>query len=295
MEVFKQWILSKQEEAALTFEYGQTGLGAKVYGFFKTEDGTLGRIDEFIDARTLEPEDVEDAETRRDIARGMARFHTLEGSYLVGKEGPEVKGFYEALRQGLNRHQGSEHLKEIGRRAGVDIDHLIDYDFATAVNKVVRHLESINAKKGRCIHDVQYGNILVRKRPKPDESKTVLIDFEFATQNYRGFDIGEHFMQKMFKWYDEGSKVVDCREYSEEERRDFCEEYARVWNERTGDLDTGEDVLAEAEFGVLLAVVFDVHNMLCAMGEGSGGDLLSLVGLKGLFGEFVRQFGKLGL
>ena len=30
-----------------------------MFGLFRTQDGTLGRVDEFLDARTLEPEDVE--------------------------------------------------------------------------------------------------------------------------------------------------------------------------------------------------------------------------------------------
>ena len=62
MEVFKHLVPSKQRwEALFCYEYGRSGLGAKVYGFFKTQDGTLGRVDEFLDARNMEPEDVENA------------------------------------------------------------------------------------------------------------------------------------------------------------------------------------------------------------------------------------------
>ena len=290
IEVFEHLVPTKEEEALMTFEYGLSpgGHGAKVYGFFQAEDGTFGRIDEFIDARTLEPEDVEDAGIRGDIARGMARFHTMEVS--LGKKEAEGQGFHEALTHGLRSHRGVDKLKEIGRRGGVNIDNLIDYDFASRVENVVQKLESLNAKKGWCIHDVQYRNVLVRNDPKPTESQTVLVDFEFAMRNYRGFDIGGHFMQKMFKWYDEESKVVGCREYGEEERRHFCEEYAREWDERTGDEDTGEQVFMEAQHGYLLAVALDVHNMLCAMGEESDEDPLSLVGLNKLFSEFMEHY-----
>src|SRR5262245_33960420 len=48
IEIFKHLAPSKQNEAILCYEYGQSGQGAKVYGFFKTQDGTLGRIDEFL-------------------------------------------------------------------------------------------------------------------------------------------------------------------------------------------------------------------------------------------------------
>ncbi|KAK0653086.1 choline/ethanolamine kinase [Cercophora newfieldiana] len=291
MEVFKHLVPTKQEEALISLEFGRSGLGAKVYGFFKTEDGTLGRIDEFIDGRGLKPEDVEDSGIQADIARGLARFHTLDFD-LDGKE-VTGRGFSEALVQGLRRYQGMKKLEEFGRHAGVDIDRLIDYDFATAVEEVVEKLESLNAKKAWCIHDVQYGNIIVRNHPQPGKSKTVLVDFEFAMRNFRAFDIGGHFMQKIFDWYGQDSKIVNCREYLEEERRYFCDEYAREWNIRTGDSDTGDEVFVEAEYGVLLAVAFDVHNMLCAMEEEGGDDPLSLLGLNELYGAFVKQFNKL--
>src|SRR5271163_3368691 len=36
MEIFKHLAPSKQEEALVCYEYGRSGLGAKMYGFFKT-------------------------------------------------------------------------------------------------------------------------------------------------------------------------------------------------------------------------------------------------------------------
>ena len=34
-------------------------------------------------------------------------------------------------------------------------------------------------------------------------------------------------MQKMFKWFDEESRIAGCRKYTEEEKRHFYDEYAR--------------------------------------------------------------------
>jgi choline kinase len=138
-------------------------------------------------------------------------------------------------------------------------------------------------------------NVLVKNDPKEGESKIVLIDFEFVMWNYRAFDIGGHFMQKMFKWFDEENKRADCRKYTEEERRHFCEEYARQWNKLTGDSDTGDQVFVESEYGYMLAITFDVHNMLCFMGEGDDKDSLNLLRLNKLFDEFMDQYARLGL
>jgi len=289
IESFKHLVPSKQEEALFCYEYGRSGLGAKVYGFFQTQDGTLGRVDEFLDARNLEPEDVENAVIRADVARGLAMFHAMETS--LSKKA--VEPFYEAVMNGLKKYHKMDKLKALGKEGGVSVDNLIDYDFAARLKKVVDKLESMGGKTGWCIHDVQFMNVLVKNDPKEGENKIVLIDFEFVMRNYRAFDIGGHFMQKIFKWFDEESKIADCKEYTEEERRHFCEEYARQWNKLTGDSDTGDQVFVESEYGYMLAITFDLHNMLCFMEEEDDKDPLNLLGLNKLFDQFANQYARL--
>jgi hypothetical protein len=41
LEVFKSLAPSKHEEAQLCYDYGRSGLGAQVYGFFETQDGQV--------------------------------------------------------------------------------------------------------------------------------------------------------------------------------------------------------------------------------------------------------------
>ncbi|KAL3467274.1 kinase-like domain-containing protein [Aspergillus heterothallicus] len=276
LEIFKHLASTKHEEALLCHEYGRTGLGARVYGFFKTQDGTLGRIDEYLDARNMEPEDVEDSAIRADVAKGLAMFHVLKMSL----EKKTVESYYEAVMNGLKNYHKMDKLKALGKEGGVAIDKI---------------LESIGGKTGWCIHDIQFMNVGVKNDPKEGESKVTLIDFEFVMQNYRAFDIGGHFMQKMFKWFDEESRIASCRKYTEEEKRHFCDEYARQWNKLTGDSDTGDQVFLESEYRYLLAVTFDIHNMLCFMSEQDDKDPLNLLGLNKLFDEFVDQCAKLNL
>lgn len=289
--LFQHLVPTKQEEALLCHEYGQSGSGPKMYGFFSTQDGTLGRIDEFIDGRNMEPQDVEDAAIRADVAKGMAEFHVMKMSL---RENP-VESYYEAVINGLEGFHKMEKLKALGRAGGVSVDGLIDYHFGPRLRKVVDELISLGGKTCWCIHDVQYMNVLVKSHPEPGESKVVLIDFEIVMQNYRAFDIGGHFMQKMFKWFDEENKIADCRKYTEEEKRHFCEEYAGKWNQLTGDSDTGDQVFQESEYGYMLAITFDIHNMLCFISEEDDKDPLNLLGLNKLFEEFVDQYARLEL
>lgn len=291
IEALKHLVPSKEEETLLCQDFSRTGLGANVYGFFQTADRTLGRIDEFLDARNLEPEDVEDAAVRADVARAMARFHALETSLPMRGVGE----YYDAVVPGLRKYHRSEKLKAPGREAGVAIDDLVDYDFASRVKVVTDAMEAIGAKAGWCIHDVQFMNTMVKHHPQPGESKVALIDFEMVMRNYRGFDIGGHFMQKLFRWFDTDSKIASCRPYNENEKGDFCQRYAEEWSRVMGEQETAEQVLAEAEHGYLLAVTFDVHNMLWFMDETDSHDPLDLAGLNKLFEEFVAQYRKLGL
>ena len=174
----------------------------------------------------------------------------------------------------------------------MDIDSLVDYDFGAGLRRAVERLQNANAKTGWCIHDVQYMNVMITNALPP---KPILIDFEFVMRNYRAFDIGGHFMQKLFKWFDKESMIADCRPFTQEEKKHFCDAYAERWNELTGDNDTGEEVLFEAELGYLLAVCFDVHNMLCFMEQMEDKDPLSLRGLNRLFEEFVQQVERLDI
>ncbi|OJJ77964.1 hypothetical protein ASPBRDRAFT_252903 [Aspergillus brasiliensis CBS 101740] len=292
IEVFEHLVPNKYEEAQLSYEYGQSGHGAKVLGFFQTQDGVFGRVDEFLDARTLVPEDVEDADIRANVARALATFHTMNTSLL--KRNP-VQTYYDTVTRELAKYHKMDKLKRLAHEGGVCLDHLVDYDFVSRLRQVTNKLDLISAKEGWCIHDFQFMNVLVRNNPTPGESGVVLIDFEFVFRNYRAFDIGAHFLQKMFQWFNEESQIADCRPYSEEEKRHFCEEYAKQWNLRTGDSDTGEQVFAEAELGFMLAITFEIHNMLCFMDQDDDKDPLNLLSLDKLYKEFTTQYAKLGL
>ncbi|KAJ5140871.1 choline/ethanolamine kinase [Penicillium atrosanguineum] len=291
IEVFEHLVPNKHEEAQLCYDYGLSGLGAKLYGFFQTQDGAFGRIDEYLDARNLEPEDVEDENIRADVAKAHAVFHAM----VSQRKKKPIQLYYDAVTGGLAKYHKMDKLKRLANEGGVSLDDLVDYDFVSRIQRVTDRLESIGAKNGWCIHDVQFMNVMVKNNPKQGESKVVLIDFEFVFQNYRAFDIGGHFMQKMFKWFDKDSQIANCRPYTDEEKRHFCEEYARQWNEATGESDTGEQVFMESELGFLLAITFDIHNMLCFMDQGDDNDPLSLLGLNKLFKEFASQYEKLGL
>lgn len=287
VEAFKHLVPTKSAEAEFSRRFGQTGYGPRVIGFFQTVDGTRGRIDQLVAGRRLKSEDVEVEDTRADIAKAHAVLHAL---HETGLPGNSVDAYYEAVIGGLKKYRGMDKLKRLAREGGVVIDELVNYDFASRLAQVVARMRSIRAKEGWCVHDVQFGNVIVRDRPEETGSTIALIDFEFVFRNYRAFDIGGHWFQKMFTWDDEVNKIVNCRPFTDEEKRHFCQVYAEKWNEVTGDCDTAEQVFAEASLGYALALSFDIHFMLMAMDEDDNRDPLDALGLKKLFDEFVKQY-----
>lgn len=228
------------------------------------------------------------------MARGYAAFHAMKTQ--LGENPIQV--YYDVITRQLAKFHKADKLRGLAHGAGVCMDSIIDYDFASKIRCITDRLESMGGKTGWCIHDVAFMNAMVRNNPRKGESKLVLIDFEFVFRNYRAFDIGGHFMQKVFKWVDEDSKLANCRSYTEEEKIHFCDEYAEQWNRETGDSDTGEQILRESELGYLLAITFEMHNMLCYVEQGAHVELLKhldLCAFDNLLQEFDKRYRGLGL
>lgn len=286
IDAFNHLVPSKEQEAELCHQFGLSKFGPKMFGFFRTEDGTKGRIDEYLDARNMEPEDVEDDGIRADIATAMAHFHTMD-TFLIERP---VTAYYDALIPGLQALHKSEKLKMLGRDAGIRVDRLIDYDFAGRVKNITDALEALESQTGWCIHDVQFMNTMIKNHPSSDDSKISLIDFEMVMRNHRGFDVGGHYLHKLFKWFNEENRIANCRKYTLEEKKHFCQTYADEWNRRMKSAFTGEQIFLEGEYGYLLAITFEIHNVCFFMDKTSSADPLDLKALLKLLEEFEEQY-----
>ncbi|CEJ89864.1 hypothetical protein VHEMI05685 [[Torrubiella] hemipterigena] len=290
LAVFEKHVPSKLDEARLCESAAELHrLCARPYGLLtsKTNSRTV-RVDEVLDARCLLPVDVEHAHIRADIAASFAALHTIE---VAGWKNSDETFCGIMARYGFNNDSSWRRLEAASIEAGVHMTNLIKCDFPTKIRQLEAKLDSMGAKRTHCIHDVQFMNVLVKNHPQPGDNHIYLIDYEFAARNYRGFDIGGHFMQKNFQWYAE-TQIADCRSYTRDEKQHFCAEYAKRWNEIMGDNDTAEQVLAEAELGYLLAISFDLHNMaLCIDIEGSK-EVSNLLAFNKLYEMFMEEWNK---
>uniref|UniRef100_A0AAY4AZN8 ethanolamine kinase n=1 Tax=Denticeps clupeoides TaxID=299321 RepID=A0AAY4AZN8_9TELE len=141
-------------------------LGPKLYGIFPQ-----GRLEEFVPSRKLDLEELQIPGISAEIAEKMAIFH--------------------GMRMPFNKEPKCALLWAASRVLGV-ISPLLNGKnlLASTCSPVVF-----------CHNDCQEGNILLLSGSETTEKqRLMLIDFEYSSYNYRGFDIGNHFCEWMYDY-----------------------------------------------------------------------------------------------
>ncbi|XP_023841481.1 choline/ethanolamine kinase isoform X2 [Salvelinus sp. IW2-2015] len=127
-------------------------------------------------------------ELSAEIASKMARFHRMvmpfnkEPKWLFGTIG-------RYMDQVMNLKFAREaHVKKYNK--------LIKYDLPAELESLRVLLSATPSPVVFCHNDVQEGNILMLEdRDRISTGKLMLIDFEYSSYNYRGFDFGNHFCE----------------------------------------------------------------------------------------------------
>ncbi|XP_036373729.1 choline/ethanolamine kinase [Megalops cyprinoides] len=167
-------------------------LGPRLYGIFPE-----GRLEQYVPSTRLRTEQLRIPELSAEIAVKMARFHGMAMPF-----NKEPKWLFGTI----DRYMGQILKLKFVREAHVK-----------KFNKLMKHnlqeeLESLRALLAAtpspvvfCHNDVQEGNILMLEDQDPSsKEKLMLIDFEYSSYNYRGFDFGNHFCEWVYDYtYDQ--------------------------------------------------------------------------------------------
>ncbi|XP_041795231.1 choline kinase alpha isoform X2 [Chelmon rostratus] len=163
-------------------------LGPKLYGIFPQ-----GRLEQYVPSRKLDTCELSDPVISAEVAEKMARFHGMrmpfnkEPKWLFGTMD---KYLSQVMRLNFTRES---HLRRFNR--------LLSYNLPQEMDMLKSLLESTHSPVVFCHNDCQEGNILLLKgRQSSDKPKLMLIDFEYSSYNYRGFDIGNHFCEWMYDY-----------------------------------------------------------------------------------------------
>ena len=117
------------------------------------------------------------------IATKMAKFHSMEMPFT--KEPYWLFGTME------------RYLKQIQDLppTGLPQMNLLEiYSLKDDMGNLRKLLDTTPSPVVFCHNDIQEGNILLLSEPKSTDS-LMLVDFEYSSYNYRGFDIGNHFCE----------------------------------------------------------------------------------------------------
>ncbi|XP_074533038.1 choline kinase alpha isoform X3 [Halichoeres trimaculatus] len=206
-------------------------LGPKLYGIFPQ-----GRLEQYVPSRKLETCELSDPSISAEVAEKMAKFHGMrmpfnkEPKWLFGTMD---KYLSQVMKLNFTRES---HLRRFNR--------LLSYNLPQEMDMLKCLLESTHSPVVFCHNDCQEGNVLLlRGRQSSDKQKLMLIDFEYSSYNYRGFDIGNHFCEWMYDYNSDEFPFfkVDSQAYpSKTQQLHFIESYLR-------ESDQGFDNLSEED------------------------------------------------
>ncbi|XP_035182997.1 choline kinase alpha isoform X2 [Oxyura jamaicensis] len=163
-------------------------LGPKLYGIFPQ-----GRLEEFIPSRKLSTEELSLPDISAEIAEKMARFHGMKMPF-----NKEPKWLFGTMEKYLNQVLRIKFTRESKTRK---LNKLLSYNLPQEMKNLRAMLEATSSPVVFCHNDCQEGNILLLEgRENSERQKLMLIDFEYSSYNYRGFDIGNHFCEWMYDY-----------------------------------------------------------------------------------------------
>ncbi|XP_028671054.1 choline/ethanolamine kinase [Erpetoichthys calabaricus] len=166
----------------------ERALGPRLYGVFPQ-----GRLEQYIPSRRLMTHELSIPETSAEIAVKMSRFHGM-----VMPFNKEPKWLFRTIERYMKqiltlKFTREAHIKKFNK--------LMKYNLQDEMKILRAMLEATPSPVVFCHNDVQEGNILLLANQDVSSSeKLMLIDFEYSSYNYRGFDIGNHFCEWVYDY-----------------------------------------------------------------------------------------------
>ncbi|VFQ80158.1 unnamed protein product [Cuscuta campestris] len=197
-------LLFSREDEIRAFEYvSKQGFGPRLLGQFP-----WGRVEEFIDVRTLSASDLRDPDISSLIAVKLREFHN------IGMPSPKSVVLWDRLRDWLGKAKG---LCSPEDRKEFKLDDC-EKEIAILEEELSRNSPMI----GFCHNDLQYGNMMFDERTR----SITIIDYEYSSYNPIAYDFANHFCEMAADYHTETPHVLDYSKYpGPEERHRFIHSY----------------------------------------------------------------------
>ncbi|XP_012270686.1 choline/ethanolamine kinase isoform X2 [Orussus abietinus] len=164
-------------------------LGPKLHGIFPG-----GRIEEYIPARPLLTKELADPVLSSMIAEKMAQIHSMQ--VPISKE---PTWLWNTMAKWLDTTTNIlENVENLDPRQAENANVLKSIDLVHEISWFKSFVKQQKHPVVFCHNDMQEGNILLRQNTR--KSELVLIDFEYCSYNYRGFDVANHFVEWQYDY-----------------------------------------------------------------------------------------------
>ncbi|CAL0320078.1 unnamed protein product [Lupinus luteus] len=172
-----EYIIDRHRELQAVKYLSAAGFGAKWLGIFGN-----GMVQSFINAHTLIPSDIRDPKLAAKVAKELRRFHHVD---IPGSKEPQLwndiwKFFEKASVLEFEESKMHKTYETISFREVHD--EIVELKGLT---------DRLNSPVIFSHNDLLSANIMIND----DEDKIYFIDYEYASYNYRGFDIANHFAE----------------------------------------------------------------------------------------------------
>ena len=215
----------------ISYELSRRAWGPKLFGAMEN-----GRIEEYVDSHTLKPAEAFTDEMIAQVTKALACFHSIE--LPLPKDTAcflrPVKLSFEkeipAITEWIETADATKECLDA-------IKFLLNFPFEDEYRWVTSIIAKIQHRQVLSTRDPNYLNRLV-KNTKPSsaqETRCMIIDFDFSGYYDRGFDLGGHFVSCLFDPAHKTNKLTGLT-YPTKERRDaflsrYLDECSRVFQD----------------------------------------------------------------
>ncbi|KAF8937845.1 hypothetical protein BGZ58_002053 [Dissophora ornata] len=210
-------MFSRSKELQWLHNLSTMDIGPSLLGIFKN-----GRFEQYVESTTLTKEDFRDLRTSRHIAHRLCEMHNIvnifpppEGTIPQSQE--NIAKWIPLAKEAI----GKICAKDPSKKAVFD-----EFNFEkllVEIDEVHKELTAVHSPLVFAHNDTQYGNIL---RTLDESGELVIIDFEYAGYNTRGFDIGNHFCEWTADYHSERPSIMHPDRYpTKAQQLNFLEAY----------------------------------------------------------------------
>ncbi|XP_004488529.1 probable ethanolamine kinase [Cicer arietinum] len=172
-----EFIIDRHRELQAIKYITAAGFGATWLGIFGN-----GMVQSFINAYTLTPSDMRDPKLAAKIAKQLRRFHHVE---IPGSKEPQL---WNDIRKFFEK---ACNLKFDDTEKQKTYEAISFTELHDEIYKLQLLCDRLKSPVIFAHNDLLSGNIMINH----EEDKLYFIDYEYASYNYRGFDIGNHFAE----------------------------------------------------------------------------------------------------